>query len=533
MTTVIRALLALGVALGIAMTAPVARAEGPPVIGVANRRFDHDRHAASASAAGKTAACGACHDDRPKTQHARCAGCHVFPNSCSAMALPGPASPARLCRTCHVSTRADCLPKDLPPLPPAGSFTSRFTHAKHLAIGPSIERDCGVCHAKQVATPPTQKPHALCSGCHNPNGTRPSMTECAACHTTQGKPAPASAASDPFRIPGFDHKEHAKASRTSACLGCHDKVVDDVPRTTMLGCQTRCHDGQKAFSATGTHCTLCHKGSSPAPAMRTDLPFSHAEHKKRNVKMEDCATCHVLDNDGTLAAPLSRKDHLPCANAACHQSEFAARAPKICGVCHDSAAPWAKIAARPTRRRGLEWFEAMNHSLHLGSGRTATCETCHGDKRSGAEAPHDHRACVGCHAHGAQPLMVNCAGCHSATGHSKVTASEWNVAALFEHTRHAVDPRSHKPTACTECHTKVATAKDMSVVTAPRMADCDGCHDGKIAFKTTGFGCVRCHGQKPPATAFDPRGARAPAAASVPAGAAPGAVLAASREARR
>jgi c(7)-type cytochrome triheme protein len=80
-----------------------------------------------------------------------------------------------------------------------------------------------------------------------------------------------------------------------------------------------------------------------------------------------------------------------------------------------------------------------------------------------------------------------------------VQASPWNVAATFEHAKHAIDPRSHRPTACTACHTQIAAAKDMSSVALPRMADCDGCHDGKLAFKTTGFGCVRCHGAKPPA----------------------------------
>src|SRR6185436_11212482 len=46
------------------------------------------------------------------------------------------------------------------------------------------------------------------------------------------------------------------------------------------------------------------------------------------------------------------------------------------------------------------------------------------------------------------------------------------------------------------CHTQVAVAKDIVSLAPPRMADCDGCHDGRTAFKTTGFGCARCHGPK-------------------------------------
>jgi c(7)-type cytochrome triheme protein len=242
---------------------------------------------------------------------------------------------------------------------------------------------------------------------------------------------------------------------------------------------------------------MCHKGSAPPQAMKNELGFSHAEHRKRNTKIDDCSACHAIDNDGTLAAPLSRKDHLPCANSGCHQNEYASRAPKICGVCHDAASPWAKTAARPGKRRGVEWFEAMNHASHLAPGKTATCESCHGDKRTGGEAPRDHRACATCHGRGQAPVMADCKACHATTRQSKLEASQWNVAATFEHTKHATDPRTHRATACTECHTRVAAARDMTAVTAPRMADCDGCHDGKTAFKTTGFGCVRCHGPKP------------------------------------
>ena len=494
----------LGLALGLAVVtaASVALAAGPPVVALANRHFDHDRHAASSGAAGKTVPCAGCHDDKPRAEHARCAGCHQFPSSCSVMQTRGAAGPARVCRTCHVPTRAACLPTDLPPLPTRDSFTAAFTHAKHLSVGASIEQDCGVCHRAQVAAPPKQKPHVLCSGCHNPNGARPTMTECATCHVAPvgaaGKPTGA-AQDDPFRIANFDHRQHTSASKLTSCVSCHDKAVGDAPKPSMLGCQTRCHDGQKAFSATGTRCTTCHKSAAPAPSARRDVGFSHAEHAKHSVKIDDCASCHVLEGDGTLAAPLARKDHQPCASAGCHQTEFVARAPKICGICHETTAPWTRTTARAVARTGgagAEWFEIMNHASHLAANKAASCETCHGDKRTGAEPPRDHRACTGCHGRGQPPAMIDCKACHAAARPAALAVSPWNVAATFDHVRHAIDPRSRKPTACAECHTRVAAATDMTAVTPPRMADCDGCHDGKTGFKTTGFGCARCHGPK-------------------------------------
>jgi c(7)-type cytochrome triheme protein len=489
----VRVVVATALVAASLVAASIAHAAGPPVIGTANRRFDHDRHASSAGAAGKTVPCAGCHDDKQKAEHGRCASCHVFPSSCSVMQTPGVAAPARVCRTCHTPTRPECLPRDMPPLPAAGSFSAKFTHAKHLATGPSIERDCALCHRAQAAAPPAQKPHVLCSGCHNPNGVKPSMAECTSCHGARAKPAPP--AGDPYRLSTFDHRSHANASKLTSCLQCHDKPVGDLPKPSMLGCQTRCHDGKKAFSATGTRCTACHKTPVQAqvPAARRELGFSHAEHRKHNVKIDDCAACHTTDADGVLAAPGTRKDHLPCANQNCHQSDYVARAPKICGVCHDAAVPWARAVSRPGKPVAVEWFQAMNHASHL-AGKPATCESCHGDKRTGAPRPRDHRACSICHARQA-PVMTDCAACHTGTRASP-PPSAWSVAAAFDHTTHAVDPRTRKPTACTECHKQIASAKDMASVAPPRMADCDGCHDGKSAFKSTGFGCARCHGPK-------------------------------------
>lgn len=492
----IRLAVALVIVVVVVCAASLASAAGPPVIGTANRRFDHDRHAASAGGPGKAVPCAGCHDDTAKPQHARCAGCHVFPSSCSVMQTPGVAGPARVCRTCHTPTRPECLPRDMPPLPAAGSFMAKFAHAKHLATGSSIERDCALCHSAQAGAPPAQKPHVLCSGCHNPNGVKPPMSDCASCHGARTRPAPP--VDDPYRLTTFDHRSHAATSKLTACLQCHDKPVGDAPKPSMLGCQTRCHDGKKAFSATGTRCTACHKTPASVPAARSDLGFSHAEHRKRNVKIDDCAGCHAVEADGGLAAPGARKDHLPCASSGCHQSEYAARAPKICGICHDAAVPWAKTISRPGKAVTVEWFESINHASHLAAGK-ATCETCHGDKRTGAPAPRNHRACSTCHARGQPPAMTDCAACHAGSKPSK-QASPWSVSATFEHTKHAVDPRSRKPTACTECHTQIPAAKDLASVAAPRMADCDGCHDGKLAFKTTGFGCARCHGKKPATT---------------------------------
>jgi c(7)-type cytochrome triheme protein len=96
--------------------------------------------------------------------------------------------------------------------------------------------------------------------------------------------------------------------------------------------------------------------------------------------------------------------------------------------------------------------------------------------------------------------MTECAGCHR-LGQSMGTLAprdpgyRWYVRASFRHEQHASDPRTGQMTPCLLCHDQVVTATRLGEIGRPRMPQCDACHDGKIAFKTTGFGCARCHTQ--------------------------------------
>lgn len=502
----------VGLALALVGAAAVAAvAAPPPIIKVDNRKFDHDKHARVAAAAGKPAACASCHtfDEagarKPGREHPRCAQCHTYPRSCDLMKQPGPKGQARICGVCHTPTSTRCLPPDLPPPPKADSFEARFTHGKHAALGASIERDCVQCHAAQAAAAPPKTPaHKLCSGCHNPGGAKPAMADCQSCHVaprgrTAGPTGPTGpAAADPFRLAAFDHRAHHAASRQASCLGCHDKLLgagdSALPRPSMAGCQSRCHDGQKAFSAVGTRCTTCHKGRDPVAPVRQDLGFTHEAHGRRNVKIEDCGQCHAAEADGRLTPPLAKKDHQPCATSGCHLNEFMSRTTKICGICHDATSPWQKTASRAKPPVKPEWFEQIDHAAHLGAfgAHNNACNFCHGNKLAGEPAYTGHDACAPCHV-SQTPTMAQCAACHSRTPPPRAAASVWSVRATFDHQQHATDPRSRGAAKCTECHKQIAAAKDLASIRAPRMADCEGCHDGKHTFKTTGFECARCH----------------------------------------
>jgi hypothetical protein len=107
--------------------------------------------------------------------------------------------------------------------------------------------------------------------------------------------------------------------------------------------------------------------------------------------------------------------------------------------------------------------------------------------------------------------MTACGACHAPAGPEKLR-SEWSTAARFAHDSHQRDVRTATVTdpsaegwkrvdasgaaalPCESCHANARKAGDGEAVTHPQMADCAACHDGGLAFKTTGFGCVRCHG---------------------------------------
>lgn len=496
----------------LAYLAVSAVAVAAPPIPVAQRKFDHDRHINAARASGKSADCKDCHrmDANgavlPGKEHKRCESCHTYPSSCTTLKTPGPKGPARVCEVCHVAKRKECLPNDLPPPPKEESFSEKFTHGKHLSFGSGIENGCVQCHEAQApVAPPAGQSHKLCATCHNPQGVaaKTPIASCVTCHVAPT--AKVGTPPDPYRLTGFDHKAHHTASQRSAtCTSCHEKLIGAgegaLPRPSMLGCMAKCHDGQKAFSAVGTKCTSCHRGNEPAPAARTDFAFAHSTHANRNVKINDCGTCHGVEADGRLSPPLAKKEHMPCAASGCHQTEFASRTTKICGVCHDTVAPWQRNQARSKPSPKPEWFETIDHAKHLektGTGNGA-CTSCHGEKLAGGAKPGSHDGCIGCHAKIARPAMSECAACHLKVAPQRPARSEWSVAAQFQkidgHAKHATDPRTKRPAQCLDCHAGVRTAKNLAQIKPSTMAECDAaCHNGKTSFKTTGFECARCH----------------------------------------
>lgn len=512
--------------VGIAVASSVALG-GPKVIPVADRKFDHAAHeklaASSSDAKKRVATCQTCHKmdakgirSTAKEHSNRCIACHTDPATCTGeMKTPGPNNPQNRCMTCHERTLDNkgvpvCGPKVvLTGRPSSNTFEAKYSHGKHIGFGAAVEKDCASCHAAEAPAGAVANGgvgvHKQCTDCHNGPGGRSKLqfNDCAGCH---GPPkAKTGPSGDPFRLAQFDHRaHHARTGNQAACTACHSMNAtsgSDIPHPSMNSCLQKCHDGSgnngKAFSAVGTKCIACHKGASgPVTANRTDMTFSHAQHATRNVKIAECTACHSLEADGKLQPPNAGKNHTPCSNSGCHQTEFMSRTTKICGICHDNSVPWQKTVARAGPITKPEWFENMNHQGHLAKKGTtnAACADCHGDKLGTGQKPQGHGPCAECHGkiQGAQP-MTQCGNCHVAERPTRAPVSAWSVAATFKHDKHATDPRSKKATACIECHAGVERAKDLAAVKLPAMQMCDGCHNGKQSFKTTGFECARCH----------------------------------------
>ena len=509
----------LAVAFVAATAAIVIAAGGPPIVPKAERKFDHDKHDQILAAQGTQHDCATCHkvaaDGKPTGRdHARCDGgkCHNLDHdkqSCEFVKIAGPKSPARQCQVCHVATRKECLPNDLPALTNVVSFVPTFVHDKHLKLGGVGQAQCAECH-KAEAGEPSPDAHKTCSGgpgCHADAKNPIAMTKCASCHVDVAK-APKAPGNDAFSVAkAFDHGRHNLKRNLTNCALCHASMATAAngafPKPPMVGCATAsCHDGKGAFPAFGTTCTKCHTGSDPATKATPGVGFSHATHAKRNVNINDCAQCHQLKPDGTLTPPGEGKNHAPCSNSGCHQTEFASRQTKICGSCHTETAPWIHAVARLPERTVTaggpipeEWFETTNHAVHIKKlGATnSTCETCHGAKLDGGAMQREHKACAPCHGKGQAPTMNDCQMCHRNKPIERAPKSDWAVTKNFKHDIHAIDPHTKQATPCLQCHTSIPQATDLVTVTAPPMKQCEGCHDGKAAFKTTGFECARCH----------------------------------------
>jgi c(7)-type cytochrome triheme protein len=275
-------------------------------------------------------------------------------------------------------------------------------------------------------------------------------------------------------------------------------------------------------------------GASPTAAAGA-VGFDHLRHQSRvSMALEPeipCSRCHGMDATGRGAdADRGRPAHRACFGE-CHgpmppprragrRYAISADQRGYCVICHAPAALDAAEAggrsaltvAYPPYDHDPDHGLALSHAAHQAPTRDrGDCTVCHIMPGAAGKRARGHDRCVDCHAAGPRsgavgpadaPGMDQCQRCHvPAYGRrsgSFLVRGPVPVSATFSHVDHA----ARGAIDCRLCHDSVARSADTEL-SAPTMASCQTCHDGRAAFSVLGPQCRRCH--TAPDAGTDPR----------------------------
>ncbi len=464
--------------------------------------FDHVKHDRQVDTAGaEPIACRACHDltddGRPRGRpgHGACFGaCHgAAPGRGRPLTVPDAQVP--LCGRCHagaalaarVAGASTPLVVAYPPFAFDRDWSLTLSHQTHAG-------DCAGCHRGSPAPP-----HTRCLGCHRPRaaaGAPPPITACTTCHAAvYGPAAGPSLVGGDLRLRGFDHARHRAAAPRAACTSCHGAITATasiaLPTPTTATCATAgCHDGAAAF-ATTVACTRCHTRAAGASyrAPRPTARYDHRSHAGRQPAA--CETCHQLDPRGEARAPITPRAR-PATPTTSPAPRPGSAAPATSRPSRGATcAPIAPRRRRPSSARGSRTPRTPPRARPVTSRRRpASSRWCAATPGARARAT------------GSRPGRRRTSRTAPAATRSASRATATPIGA---------PPRGRcapgfatRPTCAGRIRrrapraTAASTARPpVAAVPAPRKPACAPCHDGAIAFKLTGTGCVRCHGPRP------------------------------------
>jgi hypothetical protein len=235
-------------------------------------------------------------------------------------------------------------------------------------------------------------------------------------------------------------------------------------------------------------CSGCHVGnpSSGGPQIVYSNSLSCGDaachgkiknHAGTSITAADCTTCHAAHYQALGTCSKCHADPQKFHHGTDHATPLA-----DCAGCHNGA-----IAAAP---RGHEAYGTKCATCHTGMNRpSGDCATCHvGSSTSGAP----------------QITYTNDLTCGNADCHAKiVTHSGTPITGAACTTCHA--PHFEALGSCATCHADPLKFHHGTAKATP-LANCAGCHDGKIALAKeahAGMSCTSCHTgmAKPPVPA--------------------------------
>ena len=299
---------------------------------------------------------------------------------------------------------------------------------------------------------------------------------CGDCHTLVG-----------FSPSTFDASKHVPPNTkyvldgkhvATPCSGCHrggkPRTLFIIASAECLDCHTNPH-GEKFVGRKETACGDCH---TTAAWKQWKVDHRSWPLQGAHARMA-CTGCHAGKTiDTPLAAYRGIARTCEGCHADVHASQFATAPRRGCADCHTQER-WKTLS-----------FDHANTRYPLeGVHVTMACDACHRTTklRNGDEAVRwrlGYAQCKDCHANPHPKVVLDCKGCHAATG--------WKLAGTggngFDHDATGfVLRQAHARVACASCHDGKPRAAG-----ARTNATCQSCHADPHKGRLTGQ-CFECH----------------------------------------
>jgi Cytochrome c7 and related cytochrome c len=325
------------------------------------------------------------------------------------------------------------------------------------------------------------------------------------------------------------HQAFKASAQRQLCLGCHEKVADDLASgegfhsrhpVASTGQCSSCHadhkgrdadisglsgatfdHGQTDYPLLGAHqSTVCSECHLPDVARR-DAPVEcfacHEKDDSHNGSLsEDCGKCHDevkwtqtrFDHNETKYPLTGAHQSASCVGChvgaqykdtpteciSCHAIDDAhnGRFGRLCGDCHTTKS-W--------KQEGFDHFKKSGFALR-GAHASTACVTCHRQPPGKRKLPEN---CAGCHSSEdihAGRFGAKCGDCHKPEKWAKVRFDH------AERTKFALRG-AHGKASCESCHSG-------PVETAQMKSECIDCHASDDVHRTNlGAECGECHNQ--------------------------------------
>jgi len=302
--------------------------------------------------------------------------------------------------------------------------------------------------------------------------------------------------------PAYDHWEQS-SHRNFDCKACHGSSFtldlrfhsDNLRRLASqfqgaIPDQILLKDSQ--VDAIVERCRSCHTNKySLWKASGHSMTYSHvyldAKHNRKDLLVEDCARCHGMFFEGTVAAvvePLNRegpwkltdsslasRPAIPC--LACHQMHsqgHPAQSPQYSkpdSIAHSRTITSASLAFYDRREKRYFAPSSLPIPAMLDAGRPVVmspdlrqrvCYQCHAPEvtlevRSGDDRTcigvHEGIGCLGCHEAHSQDARASCANCHPRLSNCGLNVETMDTTFKSSDSRHNLHFVK-----CADCHTK-------------------------------------------------------------------------------